>query len=97
MSLALSTAERADILRRHEAAIRGSLRTKLATIGTIAALAGLFVYGLATLETSLWKIIAGLGNPGPWMDRLHSNGTRVMAVIGKADQIVFEGFEPPSA
>ena len=38
MSLALSTAERADILRRHDAAIRGSLKTKLATIGIIAAL-----------------------------------------------------------
>ena len=67
MSLALSTAERADILRRHDAAIRGSLKTKLATIGTIAALAGLFVYGLATLETSLWKIIAGLGNLGTFI------------------------------
>ncbi len=67
MSLALSTAERADILRRHEAAIRGSLRTRLATIGTIAALAGFFVYGLTTLETSLWKIIAGFGNLGTFV------------------------------
>lgn len=25
---------------------------------------------------------AGLGNPGPWMDRLKANGTKVMAVIG---------------
>ncbi len=25
---------------------------------------------------------AGLGNPGPWMARLHENGTKVMAVIG---------------
>ncbi len=67
MSLALSTAERADILRRHDAAIRGSLKTKLATIGTIAALTGFFVYGLTTLETSLWKIIAGLGNLGTFI------------------------------
>jgi phosphonate transport system permease protein len=67
MSLALSTAERADILRRHEAAIRGSLKTKLATIGTIAALAGLFLYGLTTLETSLWKLIGGLGNLGTFV------------------------------
>ena len=67
MSLALSTAERADILRRHGAAIRGSLRTKLATIGTAAALAGFFVYGLTTLETSLWKIISGLGNLGTFV------------------------------
>ncbi len=25
---------------------------------------------------------AGLGNPGPWLERLHDNGTKVMAVIG---------------
>lgn len=25
---------------------------------------------------------AGLGNPAPWMDRLHANGTKVMAVVG---------------
>jgi phosphonate transport system permease protein len=67
MSLALSTAEHADILRRHEAAIRGSLKTKLATIGTIVALAGFFLYGLTTLETSLWKIISGFGNLGTFV------------------------------
>ncbi|CAH1657907.1 Phosphonate ABC transporter, permease protein PhnE [Hyphomicrobiales bacterium] len=67
MSLALTTAERADILNRHAAAIRGSLRTKLATIGTIAALLGLFLYGLSTLETSLWKIVAGLSNLGSFV------------------------------
>jgi len=67
MSLALSTTERADILNRHEAAIRGSLKTKLATIGAIAALAGLFLYGLTTLETSLWKLISGLGNLGTFV------------------------------
>ncbi|MGX1743875.1 phosphonate ABC transporter, permease protein PhnE [Bosea sp. NPDC055353] len=67
MSLALSTAERADILARHGAAIRGSLRTKLATIGTIAAIAGLFLYGLTTLETSLWKIVTGIGNLGTFV------------------------------
>ena len=67
MSLALSSAERADILRRHDAAIRGSLKTKLATIGTIAALAGFFLYGLTTLETSLWKIISGFGNLGTFI------------------------------
>lgn len=67
MSLALSTAERADILHRHDAAIRGSLKTKLATIGTITVLAAFFVYGLTTLETSLWKIIAGVGNLGTFV------------------------------
>uniref|UniRef100_A0A9E8CN31 Phosphonate ABC transporter, permease protein PhnE n=1 Tax=Bosea sp. NBC_00436 TaxID=2969620 RepID=A0A9E8CN31_9HYPH len=67
MSLALSTAERADILKRHAAAIRGSLKTKLATIGTIAVLAGLFLYGLTTLETSLWKLIGGLSNLGTFV------------------------------
>ena len=25
---------------------------------------------------------AGLGNPGPWIARLHANGTRVLAVVG---------------
>ncbi len=25
---------------------------------------------------------SGLGNPGPWMERLRANGTRVMAVVG---------------
>jgi nitronate monooxygenase len=25
---------------------------------------------------------SGLGNPGPWMDRLRANGTKVMAVVG---------------
>ena len=25
---------------------------------------------------------AGLGNPGPWMERLRENGTKIMAVIG---------------
>ncbi|MGO4170942.1 phosphonate ABC transporter, permease protein PhnE [Bosea sp. TAF32] len=67
MSLAFTPAERADIVNRHQAAIRGSLKTKLATIGTIAVLLGLFVYGLTTLETSLWKILAGLGNLGSFV------------------------------
>ncbi|UZF91676.1 phosphonate ABC transporter, permease protein PhnE [Bosea sp. NBC_00550] len=67
MSLALDTAERSAILSRHQAAIRGSLKTKLATIGTIVALLGIFLYGLTTLETTLWKIIAGLGNLGSFV------------------------------
>lgn len=67
MSFALTTAERSDILNRHAAAIRGSLKTKLATVGTIAVLLGLFIYGLSTLETSLWKIISGLGNLGTFV------------------------------
>lgn len=67
MSLALDTAERSAILSRHQAAIRGSLKTKLTTIGTIVALLGLFLYGLTTLETTLWKIIAGLGNLGSFV------------------------------
>ena len=39
---------------------------------------------------------AGLGNPEPWMDRLHANGTKVMAVIGKvkhAEQVVGSGID----
>lgn len=31
---------------------------------------------------------AGLGDPGPWMDRLRANGTRVMAVVGKVAHAV---------
>ena len=39
---------------------------------------------------------AGLGNPGPWMDRLHANGTKVMAVVGQvkhALQVVTSGID----
>jgi NAD(P)H-dependent flavin oxidoreductase YrpB (nitropropane dioxygenase family) len=39
---------------------------------------------------------AGLGNPGPWMERLHTNGTRVMAVVGTtrhAKQVVDSGVD----
>lgn len=67
MSIAISATERSDILQRHAAAIRGSLRTKLATVGTIAALLGLFVYGLSTLETTLWRVLAGFGNLGSFV------------------------------
>lgn len=67
MSFSLTAAERADILSRHEAAIRGSLQTKLATVGTIAVLLALFVYGLSTLEASIWKILAGFGNLGSFV------------------------------
>ena len=67
MSIAISATERSDILQRHAAAIRGSLRTKLATVGTIADLLGLFVYGLSTLETTLWRVLAGFGNLGSFV------------------------------
>jgi NAD(P)H-dependent flavin oxidoreductase YrpB (nitropropane dioxygenase family) len=39
---------------------------------------------------------AGLGNPGPWMERLHANGTKVMAVVGTtrhAKQVVDCGID----
>lgn len=39
---------------------------------------------------------AGLGNPGPWMDQLHANGTKVMAVVGAvkhAVQVVSSGID----
>lgn len=67
MSLALSATERTDLVRRHQAAIDGSLKTRLTTIAVIAGLLGLFLYGLTTLEVSLWKIIAGLGNLGSFV------------------------------
>ncbi|MCB4823685.1 NAD(P)H-dependent flavin oxidoreductase [Roseicella aerolata] len=39
---------------------------------------------------------AGLGNPAPWLDRLHANGTKVMAVVGTtrhAKQVVEAGID----
>ncbi|MBK1657926.1 NAD(P)H-dependent flavin oxidoreductase [Paracraurococcus ruber] len=39
---------------------------------------------------------AGLGNPAPWLDRLHANGTTVMAVVGTtrhARQVVESGVD----
>jgi len=30
---------------------------------------------------------AGLGNPGPWMDRLRANGTLVLAVVGQVKHV----------
>ena len=67
MTLALSAADRAALIARHKAAIDGSLKTKLTTIAVIGGLVGLFLYGLTTLETSLWKIIAGFGNLGTFV------------------------------
>lgn len=67
MSFAVPTTERSDILQRHAAAIRGSLRTKIATIGTVLAILGLFIYGLSTLETTLWRVLAGFGNLGSFV------------------------------
>ncbi|MBN9455416.1 MAG: phosphonate ABC transporter, permease protein PhnE [Bosea sp. (in: a-proteobacteria)] len=67
MTFAISAEERGAILARHGDAIRGSARRRLTTIATIAAVAGLFVYGLTTLETSLWRILAGLGNLGSFV------------------------------
>jgi nitronate monooxygenase len=48
------------------------------------------------IEEKVPVYAAGLGNPGPWMDRLHANGTLVMAVIGKvkhAQQVVESGID----
>jgi len=67
LAIPLTPTERAEILSRHEAAIRGSLQTKIATIGTVVVLLGLFLYGLSTLEASIWKIIAGFGNLGSFV------------------------------
>ena len=49
MSLALSPADQAALVSRHQAAIDGSLKTKLTTIAVVAAMVGLFCYGLFTL------------------------------------------------
>ncbi|MGO4671556.1 phosphonate ABC transporter, permease protein PhnE [Bosea sp. 2YAB26] len=67
MSLALNATERADLVRRHQGAIDGSLKTRLTTIAVVAALLGLFLYGLTTLEVSFWKIITGIGNLGTFV------------------------------
>ena len=48
------------------------------------------------IEEQVPVYAAGLGNPEPWMDRLHANGTKVMAVIGKvkhARQVVDSGID----
>jgi nitronate monooxygenase len=48
------------------------------------------------IEEKVPVYAAGLGNPAPWMDRLHANGTKVMAVIGKvkhALQVVDSGID----
>lgn len=67
MTLALSATDRAALIARHKAAIDGSLKTKLTTIAVVSGLVGLFLYGLTTLETSLWKIIAGFSNLGSFV------------------------------
>jgi NAD(P)H-dependent flavin oxidoreductase YrpB (nitropropane dioxygenase family) len=35
------------------------------------------------IEQKVPVYAAGLGNPGPWLERLHAAGTTVMAVVGK--------------
>jgi NAD(P)H-dependent flavin oxidoreductase YrpB (nitropropane dioxygenase family) len=40
------------------------------------------------IEEKVPLYVSGLGNPGPWMDRLKANGTRVGAVIGKVRHAV---------
>jgi NAD(P)H-dependent flavin oxidoreductase YrpB (nitropropane dioxygenase family) len=48
------------------------------------------------IEEKVAVYAAGLGNPGPWMDRLHANGTVVMAVVGTtrhAVQVVEAGVD----
>lgn len=67
MSLALSASARAELVARHQAAIDGSLKTRLTTISVIAGLAGLFVYALTTFELDIWRIIRGFGNLGTFV------------------------------
>jgi len=67
MTLALEAADRAALVARHKSAIDGSLKNRLMTLAVIAGLVGLFLYGLTTLETSLWKLIAGLSNLGTFV------------------------------
>lgn len=67
MSLALSPAEEAALVSRHQTAIDGSLRTKLVTSAVVAAMLGLFVYGVSTFEVSIWRILSGFGNLGTFV------------------------------
>lgn len=64
MSLALSPADEAALVARHQAAIDGSLKTKLITCAVVAGLLGLFVYGLSTFEVSIWRILSGFSSLG---------------------------------
>lgn len=67
MTLTLSPSDRAALIARHKAAIDGSLKTKLTTIAVVGGLVGLFLYGLTTLEASLWKILTGFANLGSFV------------------------------
>lgn len=67
MSLALSAPDRAALLARHKDAIEGSLTSRLTTIGIVVGVVGLFIYGLSTLEASLWRILTGFGNLGSFV------------------------------
>ncbi|KRE09882.1 phosphonate ABC transporter permease [Bosea sp. Root381] len=64
MSLALSPAEQAALVARHQAAIDGSLKNKLITCAVVIGLLSLFVYGLTTFEVSLWRILSGFSSLG---------------------------------
>lgn len=67
MSVTLTEMQRAGILGRHRAAIEGSPRRRAITVGVVAAMAGLFVYGLSTFEVTIWRILAGFGNLGTFV------------------------------
>ena len=47
------------------------------------------------IEEKVPVYAAGLGNPEPWMERLHANGTKVMAVIGKVIAFSDDGGRRP--
>jgi phosphonate transport system permease protein len=64
MTLVLSDTQRAALVARHGAVLRGSPGRKVTTLAVIAALAGLFAYGVASLEVSAWRVLSGFGNLG---------------------------------
>lgn len=56
------------------------------------------------IEEKVAVFASGLGSPGPWMDRLHANGTKVLSLVGNvknakrvagigADVVVAQGTE----
>ena len=71
-------ADRAGLLARHPEVFHASLRRRAASVGVVALIAGLFVFGLWRLEFSFGKFVRGLGqlgelvvlmlppNPGSW-------------------------------
>jgi phosphonate transport system permease protein len=75
--------ERDAVKRRHADLIAGSLRTRLATIALIGALAGLALFAMFRLEFSLARLGAGLAQLGTFLSLMvpPSPGTQFGALL----------------